>query len=293
MKLRLPAPAKLNWTFEVLGKRDDGYHEIRSVLQTLALHDTITLSTAKQLEVQRSGVEATKSGPVEADLAYRAALALRDEAGKPGLGALIELEKVIPVAAGLGGGSSDAAAVLRGLDRLWGLDFGPDRLRRVAATVGSDVAFFLTGGTALVSGRGEEVAPLADIPKTPVNLAVLTESAERKTAQMYAQFRPQHFTPGERTRRLVDKLNDSKGLSDEDVFNTFESVLFKSMPLVAALMDECRNDGWHAHLAGSGPTLFFLSKIDDRIGRRLRRAGCTLIETTTSNRRDSTTWEEL
>ncbi len=292
MKLRVVAPAKVNWTLEVLGRRDDGYHEVRSVLQTLALHDAITLSPADYLEVRYVGAAVRPLAPMEEDLAYRAAEALRQETGKPELAALIELEKVIPAAAGLGGGSSDAAAVLRGLNRLWGLDFDAERLRRIGAKLGSDVPFFLTGGTARAGGRGDEVAPLADVPPLAITIAVPHERLQQKTAQMYRRLRPEHFTSGEHTRRVVEKLAGGGAISDGDVFNAFEDVLFEAMPLAAVLREECRNDGACPHLAGSGPAFFFLSPLDAKTERRLRRAGVTLIATGTAGRQESTAWEE-
>ncbi|MCJ7491347.1 MAG: 4-(cytidine 5'-diphospho)-2-C-methyl-D-erythritol kinase [Dehalococcoidia bacterium] len=292
MKLRLVAPAKVNWTLEVLGRRDDGYHEVRSVLQTLALHDAIALSPADYLEVRYVGATAGPLAAMEEDLAHRAAEALRQEAGKPELAALIELEKAVPAAAGLGGGSSDAAAVLRGLNRLWGLDFDAERLRRIGGKLGSDVSFFLTGGTAEAGGRGDEVAPLADVPPLAITVAVPHDRLQQKTAQMYRRLRPEHFTSGEHTRRLVEKLAAGGAISDDDVFNTFEAVLFEAMPLAAVLRDECRNDGACPHLAGSGPAFFFLSPLEAKTERRLRRAGVTLIETTTAGAQESTAWEE-
>jgi len=292
VKLRLVAPAKVNWTLEVLGRRDDGYHQVRSVLQTLTLHDSIVLSPADYLEVRHSGASGAV-GSMERDLAYRAGEALRQEAGRPELAALIELEKVIPVAAGLGGGSSDAAAVLRGLNRLWGLDFDMERLHRIGAKLGSDVPFFLTGGIAEVGGRGDEVAPLADVPPLVIGIAVPHDRLQRKTGQMYRRLRPEHYTSGEHTGRLVEKLAAGGVISDDDVFNTFEAVLFEAMPLAAVLKDECQSDGACPHLVGSGPAFFFLSPLDAKTERRLRRAGVTLIATGTAGRQESTGWEEL
>ena len=298
MKLRVVAAAKVNWTLEVLGRRDDGYHELRTVLQTLQLHDSISLSPASVLDLRQSG-EATSSWSMEQNLAYRAAEALREEAGDAELGALIELEKVVPAAAGLGGGSSDAAAVLRGLNRVWGLDFDTTRLRRIAGGLGSDVPFFLTGGTAQAGGRGGEVAPLADIPPLSLTIAVPPDRPQNKTSQMYRRLRSEHYTSGERTRRLVDKLAAGGAISDDDVFNVFEIVLFDAMPLAALLMEECREKGARPHLAGSGPALFFLSPLEPETTRRLQRAGATLIETATATAQESTAclpvgmaWEE-
>jgi 4-diphosphocytidyl-2-C-methyl-D-erythritol kinase len=292
VKLRLVAPAKVNLTLEVLGRRDDGYHEIRSVLQTLNLHDTVTLSPAEHLELRRTGIEVEQT-PIEADMAYRAAEALRQAAGKMELGALIELEKAVPAATGLGGGSSDAAAVLRGLDRLWGLDFDAERLREIGAKLGSDVPFFLIGGTVEARGRGDELVPLADIAPLAVTIAVPRDRPLQKTMHMYRRLRADHYTSGEHTQRLVDKLAVGGAVSDSDVFNVFEDVLSESMPLTALLREGCESEGACPHLAGSGPAFFFLSPLDAKTERRLRGADVMLIETTTAGSRESTAWEGL
>jgi 4-diphosphocytidyl-2-C-methyl-D-erythritol kinase len=293
MKLRLFAAAKLNWTLEVLRRRDDGYHEVRSVLQTLALHDTLTLSPAGDIDLRVGAASDRMDLSLEDNLAYRAAQVLREEVGNPRLGALIELEKVVPPAAGLGGGSSDAAAVLRGLNRLWSLDFDERRLRRIAARLGSDVPFFLTGGTARAGGRGDRIAPLPDVPPLAITLAVPHERLPQKTALMYRRLRPEHYTSGRHTRRLAAKLAAGGAISDDDVFNVFEAVLFESMPLAAVLKEECHERGACPHLAGSGPALFFLSPPAAATAQRLQRAGMTLTETATVATVESTAWEEL
>ncbi len=293
MKLRLIAAAKVNWTLEALGRRDDGYHEIRTIFQTVALHDTVVLSPAAKLELRLTGVPPSHDWSPEGDLAYRAAQALRDEAGDPSLGARIEVEKVVPAAAGLGGGSSDAAAVLRGLNRLWRLDFDATRLARIAASLGSDVPFFLAGGTAVAGGRGDEVAPLPDVPLTRVLIAVPRDRLSQKTSLMYGRLRPEHYTSGGGTERLVEELKSGAVLSDEVIFNVFSAVLFESMPLAAVLADQCAELGTCPHLAGSGPAFFFLSPPREDVKERLLRAGAELFDTTTLAAAESTAWEEL
>ena len=110
---------------------------------------------------------------------------------------------------------------------------------------------------------------------------------------MYRRLRPEHFTSGEHTRRLAEKLAAGGAISDDDVFNAFEEVVFEAMPLAAVLKEECRNEGGCPHLAGSGPAFFFLSPLDAKTERRLRRAGVMLIETTTAGRQESSAWEGL
>ena len=167
---RLSAPAKVNLTFEALGRRADGYHEVRTVLHAVSLADEIAFAPADDLSLVAEplvaeppgdgALSSAASAPTGGDnLVLRAARLLRREAGVTA-GAAIRLRKRIPVAAGLGGGSSDAAATLRGLRRLWGLDLDADALRELAAQLGSDVPFFVTGGAALAEGRGERLTPL-------------------------------------------------------------------------------------------------------------------------------------
>lgn len=293
MKLRLVAAAKVNWTLEVLGRREDGYHEIRTLLQTLSLHDTLLISPASGAELRIDGAAGAYGGSTADNLAYRAAQALREETGDRSLGALIEVEKAVPAAAGLGGGSSDAAAVLRGLNRLWGLELDMARLRRIGAKLGSDVPFFLSGGTAQAGGRGDEVAPLADIPPLSVVIAVPRDRLQQKTAQMYRRLQPKHYTSGEHTKRLAQKLAAGGAISDGDVFNVFEAVLPEVMSEAAALREEYLSLGMRPHLAGSGPALFFLSPLEADAKERLLRAGVGVIEATTASAQESTAWEEL
>lgn len=173
---RLSAPAKVNLTFEALGRRADGYHEVRTVLHAISLADEIAFAPADELSLAVEPPEEGAFSSAASDLAgddnlvLRAARLLRREAGVKA-GAAIRLRKRIPVAAGLGGGSSDAATTLRGLRRLWRLDLDADALRELAAQLGSDVPFFVTGGAALAEGRGERLTPL---PPAQGNVVVMS-----------------------------------------------------------------------------------------------------------------------
>jgi len=260
VRLHLFAPAKVNWTLEVLGRREDGYHEVMTILQTLDIGDRVTLAPSDEVQVRVSGrVGGLAEEPSERNLAFRAAMALRQEAGGNGLGALIELEKMVPAAAGLGGGSSDAAAVLRGLNALWRLGLSLEELSVIGSRLGADVPFFLHGGTAQASGRGEDVAPLPDVPSRRLLIVVPPGAIPGKTAEMYRRLTPEHYTGGERTRRLVDKLATGGSVADDDIFNVFERVLGEALPAAAAAIERCREAGLgHPHLAGSGPAFFFL-----------------------------------
>lgn len=157
-QVHLQAPAKINLFLHVLGQRVDGYHELQSVFRTINLFDQLTITVGgSQGEVELRC--SSDLGPAEENLAYRAAEALREHACVD-FGARISLDKFIPIGAGLGGGSSDAAAVLIGLNTLWGLDLPDRELSLLGARLGADIPFFIESGDAWVSGIGDELQPL-------------------------------------------------------------------------------------------------------------------------------------
>ena len=156
----LTARAKINWTLDVLGRRDDGYHRMDMLMSAVELADTLQIEPADTLTL-------ADSLGFDNNLVLKAAKALGDATGCA-LGAAMRLTKRIPVGAGMGGGSADAAAALVGLNRLWGLDLPTERLREIALAVGADVPFLLDGGFARVGGIGEEIAPLPSIGAIPL-----------------------------------------------------------------------------------------------------------------------------
>ncbi len=267
MKVSTLAPAKINWTLEVLGGRPDGYHEVRTVLQTVDLCDRVRVSPAADLVLVLTGPVGQAGAPLTGvlpseNLAYRAAALLRDRAGGRSPGARIELEKAIPAGAGLGGGSSDAAATLRALDRLWGLSLPAAELARLGAQLGADVPFYLFGGTALGRGRGDEVTPLPDVPSRRLLLVVPRRRPARKTAAMYAHLRPEHFSGGEASERLAAAISRGVAPREHDILNTFESIAAEVLPQAAAAAERCQGLGLRPHLAGSGPAQFVLLRPD-------------------------------
>jgi 4-diphosphocytidyl-2-C-methyl-D-erythritol kinase len=190
--MRLAAHAKINLTLEVLGVRPDGYHSLRSVVTTIPLHDDVELEDASPGEV---AVEMTGDGvavpcvPPEANLAVRAARALQKASGAA-RGVRIRIVKRIPAGAGLGGGSADAAAVLNGLNELWGLSLPTDRLCVIGAEVGSDVPALVLGGTVLMEGRGETVTPLPRSPRPfDARFVLRVPPVCASTACVYEEFR--------------------------------------------------------------------------------------------------------
>ena len=201
--LTLLAPAKVNLTLEVLAKRPDGYHELRSVVQTVGLCDKLRFEADDKIELHC----ATPGWVPEMSLVSKAISLLREATGCS-TGAQVTLEKNIPWLAGLGGESSAAAAALTGLSRLWGLGLPHEELIVLAARLGSDVPFFLYGGTARLGGRGEMVTPLAPPAKTwLVLLLPPLPRSPGKTGRLYAALKPEHLTDGRITERLSSRLN--------------------------------------------------------------------------------------
>jgi len=155
--LTLKAPAKINWFLKVLGLRDDGFHEIQSLIQKVTLYDILIFEPAEDLVLTTS--QDIASVPPEQNLVYKTAMLLKEKCGVAN-GAHIHLEKIIPMAAGLGGGSSDAAAALKGLNKLWRLNLSQEKLHDFAGQLGSDVPVFLCSSPAFVEGRGERITPV-------------------------------------------------------------------------------------------------------------------------------------
>jgi 4-diphosphocytidyl-2-C-methyl-D-erythritol kinase len=252
--LTVKAPAKINLTLEVLGKRPDGFHNIRSVIQAIDLCDILGFSLSDDIEVASANPEFI----AERSLIPSAA-ALLQQAKGCAEGATIKVEKNIPFASGLGGDSSDAAAVLRGLNQLWPTELKPTQLSELATRLGSDVAFFLHGSTALVEGRGEKVAPLPSLPQSWVVLLIPPLSiVEGKTKKLYAKLKASHYSDGRITDSMV--LGLTKGaVSPSMLFNTFENVAYKFFPKLKVYREHFLKLGAeNVHLAGSGPTLFSL-----------------------------------
>ncbi|TSA55203.1 MAG: 4-(cytidine 5'-diphospho)-2-C-methyl-D-erythritol kinase [Dehalococcoidia bacterium] len=253
--LTLKAFAKVNLVLEVLGRRADGYHEIASIMQTVSLYDVLTLEPASHIKL----ICNLPGLPDHTNIVLKAAEALVKFAGCS-KGAVIGLEKNIPVGAGLGGGSSDAAAVLRGLNKLWQLELTREQLAVIGVGLGSDVPFFIYGGTCLVEGRGERVTPLAGLDQAwfvllRPDLAV----SPAKTATLYRLVKPGHYTSGDLSagmRELFEKRGERK---PGPLYNVFEKVAPDAFPGVGKYVEGFRRAGApEIHLAGSGPVLFTL-----------------------------------
>src|SRR5258706_5274606 len=253
--LTLPAFAKINLSLRVLGKRPDGYHELDTVLQTISLHDTITFTVTETPEIVLSCDD--RSLPTGADnLIYRAAESLQSRFG-PGKGARIRLIKRIPVQAGLGGGSSDAAVTLLVLAHLWQLPAKGDELLEMAGNLGADVPFFFFGGTARGTGAGNDLTPLGDTPDQ--FLLVIKPNANISTSDAYKSLRARSLTTAEAKTILSSSergdFSDSFDLTD--LQNDFEPDVFGLKPEIKrAKVALIRAGAKMALLAGSGSAVF-------------------------------------
>ena len=264
--MKIPAFAKINLTLEVLGIQSDGYHEVKTVLQTVDLADQLDIQPAARLIVQCD--DPRLNG--EANLVWRAAVELAASQNISPL-ARIFVQKRIPVGMGLGGGSSDAAAALLGLNYLWDLGLSAGQLAPIAARLGSDVPFFLRGGTALGVGRGERVSPLPALPKLTVLLVCPNETIPDKTRQLYSALAPAHYSDGGITRRLVENLMAGQFVLDL-LHNAFEEVAFQTFPNLGQLYHHLEGlTRSRPHLCGAGPALYCLPSGEEEY-RRVARA---------------------
>jgi len=253
--LTIPAPAKLNLTLEVLARRPDGYHEIRSVIQTISLCDRLTFRASQSVDIRSDFPEWS----AEKSLVSRVVELIQETFGIS-KGISVDIESRIPLISGLGGDSSAAAATLRGLNEVWELNLPEASLLELAAQLGSDVPFFLYGGTASVQGRGEVVTPLPPLPHHWVVLVMPdVPHPPGKTSRLYASLNTSHFTDGRITEQVAKELREGKESSA--LFNTFENVAFAGGSELKVYRDHITKLGApHVHLAGSGPALFTLFK---------------------------------
>jgi len=249
------AYAKINLTLDVLGQRADGYHELATVMQTIDLHDTICLTATDDNRVHMISTMPELSN--DENLAARAAHLVRQRLAST-QGVKIELYKRIPMAAGLGGGSSDAAAVLLALQQWWQLQLTPSDLLNLAASLGSDVPFFLTGGLALCEGRGERVTPFASYwPSSMRWLLLLKPAISVSTTAVFRNLPASDYTDDMHSRTVSSALNAGSCPHADNLHNGLERSVLERYPQVAqARKDLLKAGAPLVRLSGSGPTLF-------------------------------------
>ena len=258
--LRLKAYGKINLALDVLGKRPDGYHEVRMIMQTVGLHDSINLYRKKE-----SGIRIASNlfyvPDNEQNLAYRAAALLMEEFDiKEGLS--IDLRKFIPVSAGMAGGSSDAAAVLFGVNKMFDLGLSRKELMERGVKLGADIPYCLMRGTALSEGIGEELTPLKPVPQCQVLIAKPGISVSTKTVYEKIdafKLRPEDHPDIDGMLEAIEK-KDLRGVT-EKFGNVLELVTAQDYPVIGQIEKVMRDYGaLGAMMSGSGPTVFGIYK---------------------------------
>lgn len=283
--LSLKAPAKINLFLRVFGRRCDGYHEIKSLLQKINLHDVLTFTLSDNLKVDTSFSDAGQFEeiPEEQNLVYKAAILLRNKCSvKPGV--KINLNKKIPLAAGLGGGSSDAASTLIGLNKIWSLGLSNGDLYEFAGQLGSDVPFFLNGPCAFVEGKGEKITnieagnPFHVLLVKPYitvstgwvykNLSICQDFYGNPVGDLPAGW--QGSTLQDSDLKLTNDVNKVDNITlfiravekaelrkSKEILNDLEAVTIKSFPVIANIKDRLIGEGAiFSLMSGSGPTVF-------------------------------------
>ena len=241
-----PACAKLNLALDILGKRPDGYHEMRMVMQTVSLCDRVALEASEEGFALRT----------DGNIAAKAALWFFSSVGMEPEGLAIDIQKNVPVCAGMAGGSSDGAAVLRVLRRLYMPDMTEEQLEEIGALVGSDVPYCVRGGTVLAEGRGERLTDLPPLP--PCWLVVCKPSCSVSTPELFAQVRLKKLRCHPDTAGMMNALErqDLEGIARR-LYNVFEDVLPRRYAEVFVIKNELLELGaMAASMTGSGPTVF-------------------------------------
>ncbi|AFZ89093.1 4-(cytidine 5'-diphospho)-2-C-methyl-D-erythritol kinase [Bacillus velezensis] len=264
MRILEKAPAKINLSLDVTSKRPDGYHEVEMIMTTIDLADRIELTELPE-NVIRVASHNRFVPDDQRNLAYQAAKLLK-ERFQVKKGVSIMITKVIPVAAGLAGGSSDAAATLRGLNRLWDLKLSAEELAELGAEIGSDVSFCVYGGTALATGRGEKIRHISAPPHCWVVLAKPTIGVS--TAEVYRRLNLQQVRHPD-VQAMIDAIEEKSFQKVcGQLGNVLESVTLSLHPEVAMIKNQMKRFGADAVLmSGSGPTVFGLVQYESKVQR--------------------------
>jgi 4-diphosphocytidyl-2-C-methyl-D-erythritol kinase len=284
--LTLRPPAKINWSLIVGPRQPDGYHDVRTILQTIDLSDTLVI---KSKPGPFTLVSRSSDAPADAtNLVYRAAHALWSAAGRSGdpRDASVQLTKAVPVGAGLGGGSADAAAALVGLNAVWQFKIARPDLMRLGASLGADVPFFLAGGTALGVGRGDEVYPLADVRRLGIVIIKPTFGVSTADAYGWLDADRQAAPSG----RVATDLDVGWPTGPMRLINDLQSPVSGRHAVIQEAIDACLAEGaLAAAMTGSGSAVFgvFSMAAAPRAARRLRRRAWRVLPTRTLSRTEA------
>lgn len=251
--IRIQSPAKVNLGLAILGKRDDGYHEIDTILAMIDLCDEITLTVQPESGFSILGMDDV---PLESNLMWKAARLWGNATGIA-TGCVIEIDKRIPSPAGLGGGSSNAASVLLALNELHNRPLKPDQLRALASRIGADCPFFLNGPAARATGIGTDLRSVP-APEGWIVLAVPETNEPAKTAKLYGALNQADYCSGE-SIDATQRTLESGSLTGAPLFNSFLKPAGRLFPELADLETTMRSVCNQAHLSGAGPALFAIA----------------------------------
>lgn len=249
----LPSFAKINWTLRILGKRDDGFHQLFTIFQTVSLHDSLTFEASDKLSLTCNLRYLPRD---ERNLVIKAAKSLQERFGIK-KGAAIHLEKRIPTPGGLGGGSSNAAVALIGLKRLWQIACNENELNTIASGLGSDVPFFLCGGTAIGTGRGEAIEPIRDVEEQ--FMLIVTPKVRVSTRDAFGRIDAPTLTPEALKSTLIVCRNEAESLDlrHSVLKNDFEKSVFHAFPEIERVKNTLLELGAvNAAMSGSGASVF-------------------------------------
>ncbi|WP_455542055.1 4-(cytidine 5'-diphospho)-2-C-methyl-D-erythritol kinase [Intestinibacter sp.] len=257
--IRLKSRAKINLSIDVLGKRQDGYHLVEMIMQTIDLYDLIEI---KAIEDNKIIIKSTSDEiPLDCNNLVYKAVDLIKQTFYINKGVEVYIQKNIPVAAGMAGGSSNAAAILVGLNKLWNLNLSSQKLEEIGLKLGADVPFCINGGAVLASGIGEELTPIKGLSKD-VCILVCKPDLFVSTKEVYECIDSKHIDKRPDNQFLIDclKKEDTRQLA-ENMFNVLEEVTVDKHPVIQQIKDIMTNNkALGAMMSGSGPTVFGLYK---------------------------------
>lgn len=283
--IKLPSFAKVNLGLHILGRRDDGYHSIESIFQTISLHDNLYFDLGgKCIDVTSTDERVPDD---LSNLVYKAAKMFEEWTGRS-VGLKVKIEKKIPIKAGLGGGSSNAAVTLLTLNRLFGYPLALDELIAIATKIGSDVPFFIRGGTAYVTGRGEKIEWSKDIHELYFLLVIPSFGISTKLAySMWDKNRDNTLT-NKKLYIILKLLIDNKKKVIKDLSNSFMKIIVKEYPQISFIIEKLKEfNPMNVIVSGSGPTLvaiFGSESKPDKVREVLRENFTTLKARTISRR---------
>jgi len=252
-EIKLKAQAKINLSLDIINKRTDNYHNVRMIMQTLGLHDIVIIEKASE------GVKVSTDNPAvpdgESNIAFKAARIFKDTVDIP-CGVRISIKKQIPVSAGLGGGSSDAASTLKGMDKLFNTQLNENILHDMAEKTGSDVPFFLKGGTALAEGKGEILTGLEKLPE--LHVLLVNPGFEVSTYFAYSQFNFNNVIERPNTQLLLNAIESREwNIVTVNMRNVLESVITPKFQVISEIKSILMKFGAKGSMmSGSGPTVF-------------------------------------